>query len=101
MLISESGCDAVVLSGQFLKLLKENEGDNSVRSKAEVVRSKALPQREKTLLSHNFKENILQIQGQNKQCIICHQEAPINYKDDLCQPFRGQSQVSGRSARLI
>ena len=56
----QSGRDSIMVSRQPLKLFKENERKNSVRSKPEVVRSEALPQRKKTFLSDHFKEHILE-----------------------------------------
>ena len=49
-----------MVSRQPLKLFQENERKNSVRTKPEVVRSEALPQRKKTFLSDHVKEHILE-----------------------------------------
>ena len=56
----QSGSDPIVLSCQPLKLFKEYEGKNSMRSKTKVIRRKAFPQGENSFLSYHFQEHILE-----------------------------------------
>ena len=58
----QSGGGTIVLSRQPLKLFKEYKRENSVRSKAEVVRCEAFPKRENSLLTDHSQEYILETQ---------------------------------------
>lgn len=51
-----------MLSRQPLKLFKEYKREDSVRSKAEVIRCEAFPQRENSLLTDHSQEYILETQ---------------------------------------
>lgn len=44
---------------QAVHLLEENEGENSVRTEASVIRREAFPEREEALGAHNAQQHLL------------------------------------------